>query len=84
MRRRRARPSRNRQVWLWVRWLATVVGLVLVARVAMSVVLVPGGPDGFLWGAAVLLGLAATFLLVPMPNEHVWEDESPELPLFER
>lgn len=83
MRGRRVRPSRGQQAWLWLRWLLTALALVLVARVAMGMILAPGGPPGFLWGAAVLLGLAVTFLLAPTPNEHVWEDESSKSPAAE-
>ena len=72
---RRGSPTPREQLWLWARWLASALGLILLARLLTGLLVGPDSPASFAWGAAVLLGLAATFMLLPMPTEHWWDQD---------
>jgi hypothetical protein len=52
----------------WLRWIAAVLAAVAVVRLGLHLAL-PGLPPPFAWSGSVMLGLAAVFLLLPLPHE---------------
>ncbi len=52
----------------WLRWLSVLALAILGARLGMYL-LAPRMPEHFGWVGALMLGVAAVFLLLPFPHE---------------
>lgn len=52
----------------WLRWVGAALAAIALVRVGLYLAL-PGLPAPFAWSGAVMLGLAAVFLFMPLPHE---------------
>jgi hypothetical protein len=52
----------------WLRWLAVAVAAIGLIRLGFHLAM-PALPQPFAWSGALMLGLALTFLLLPLPHE---------------